>query len=165
MTTIDRAALTRQVYFHDSAAPTATIVVPSVFVAARWLGGRLLLVRRCDSGTWELPGGRVDVGENAVDAAVRETAEEAGVRVLVTGFAGLFSDPGHVVRSPDGEVRQQFALLFRARALGGVPRGDLHETSEAAWVAPRDLPGLPMQPATRIWVDEALSIGDPPHLG
>jgi 8-oxo-dGTP diphosphatase len=165
MTTIDRAALTRQVYFHDSGAPTATVVVPSVFVAARWLGGRLLLVRRCDSGTWELPGGRVDVGETAVDAAVRETAEEAGVRVLVTGFAGLFSDPGHVVRSPDGEVRQQFALLFRARALGGVPRGDLHETSEAAWVAPRDLPGLPMQPATRIWVDEALSIGDPPHLG
>ncbi len=165
MTTIDRAALTRQVYFHDPGAPTATVVVPSVFVAARWLGGRLLLVRRCDSGTWELPGGRVDVGETAVDAAVRETAEETGVRVLVTGFAGLFSDPAHVVRSPDGEVRQQFALLFRARSLGGVPRGDLHETSEAAWVAPRDLPGLPMQPAARIWIDEALAVGDPPYLG
>ena len=165
MTTIDRAALTRQVYFHDPGAPSATVVVPSVFVAARWLGGRLLLVRRCDSGTWELPGGRVDVGETAVDAAVRETAEETGVRVLVTGFAGLFSDPGLVVRSPDGEVRQQFALLFRARSLGGVPRGDLHETSEAAWVAPRDLPGLPMQPAARIWIDEALAVGDPPYLG
>ena len=165
MTTIDRAAVTRQVYFHDAGAPTATVVVPSVFVAARWLGGRLLLVRRCDSGTWELPGGRVDIGETAVDAAVRETAEEAGVRVLVTGFAGLFSDPGHVVRSPDGEVRQQFAVLFRARALGGIPHGDLHETSEAAWVAPMDLPGLPMEPAARIWIDQALSIGDPPYLG
>jgi 8-oxo-dGTP pyrophosphatase MutT (NUDIX family) len=107
----------------------------------------------------------VDVGETAVEAAVRETAEETGVRVHVTGFAGLFSDPGHVVRSPDGEVRQQFALLFRARSLGGVPRGDLQETSEAAWVAPRDLPGLPMQPAARIWIDEALAVGDPPYLG
>ena len=165
MTTIERAAVTRQVYFRDAGAPTATVVVPSVFVAARWLGGRLLLVRRCDSGTWELPGGRVDIGETAVEAAVRETAEEAGVRVLVTGFAGLFSDPGHVVRSPDGEVRQQFAVLFLARALGGIPRGDLQETSEAAWVAVRDLPGLPMEPAARLWIDQALSIGDPPYLG
>ena len=165
MTTIDRATVTREVYFHDPGAPTATVVVPSVFVVARWLGGRLLLVRRCDSGTWELPGGRVDVGETAVEAAVRETAEEAGVTVLVTGFVALFSDPGHVVRSPDGEVRQQFALLLRARALGGIPHGDLHETSEAAWVALVDLPGLPMEPAARRWIDEALSVGDPPYLG
>jgi 8-oxo-dGTP diphosphatase len=165
MTTIARAAVTRRVYFHDAGAPTATVVVPSVFVATRWLGGRLLLVRRCDSGTWELPGGRVDIGETAVDAAVRETAEEAGVRVRVTGIAGVFSDPGHVVRSPDGEVRQQFAVIFRARALGGIPHGDLHETSEAAWVAPVDLPGLPMEPAVRIWIDQALSIGDPQYLG
>jgi 8-oxo-dGTP diphosphatase len=165
MTTIDRAAATRHVFFHDPGAPTATVVVPSVFVAARLLGGRLLLVRRCDSGAWELPGGRVDVGETAVDAAVRETAEEAGVHVVVTGFAGLFSDPGHVVRSPDGEVRQQFAVLFRARALGGVPRGDLHETSDAAWVAPADLPRLAMEPSVRIWINHALSIGDPPHVG
>jgi 8-oxo-dGTP diphosphatase len=165
MTTVDRAAVTRQVYFHDPRAPTATVVVPSVFVVARWLGGRLLLVRRCDSGMWELPGGRVDIGETAVEAAVRETAEEAGIRVLVTGFVGLFSDPGHVVRSPDGEVRQQFAVLLRARALEGIPHGDLHETSEAAWVALVDLPELPMEPAARLWIREAVSVGDPPHLG
>src|SRR4051812_34259938 len=165
MTTIDRAGPTRQVYFHDSSAPAATVVVPSVFVAVRWHEGRLLLVRRCDSGTWELPGGRVDVGENAVDAAVREVAEESGVRVLVTGIAGLFSDPGHVVRSTAGEVRQQFAVIFRARALAGVPRGDLHETSEAAWVAPRDLGALPVQAWARNWIEQSLSVGDPPYLG
>ena len=164
MTTIDRAVVTRQVYFHDPEAPPATVVVPSVFVAAKW-EGRLLLVRRCDSGTWELPGGRVDIGENAVDAAVRETAEEAGVHVVITGIAGLFSDPEHVIRSPDGEVRQQFAVLFRARAVGGIPHGDLHETSEAAWVAPMDIPGLAVQSAARIWIEHALSVGDPPHLG
>jgi 8-oxo-dGTP diphosphatase len=165
MTTIDRTAVTRRVYFHDPGAPAATVLVPSVFVAVRWLGGRLLLVRRCDSGTWELPGGRVDIGESAIDTAVRETAEESGIRVLVTGFVGLFSDPGHVIRSPGGEVRQQFAVLLRARALGGIPRGDLRETSEAAWVAPVELAGLPMQPAARFWIDQALSIGDPPYLG
>src|SRR4051812_28835738 len=157
MTTIDRAASTRQVYFHDPLAPIASVVVPSVFVAVRWHYGTLLLVRRCDSGMWELPGGRVDVGETAVEAAVRETAEEAGVRVAVTGLVGVFTDTDLVVRAPDGEVRQQFAVLFRATAIGGVPHGDLHETSEAAWVAVADLPGLPMEPHERIWIERALA--------
>jgi 8-oxo-dGTP diphosphatase len=132
MTTVDRAVVTRQVYFHDPSAPAANLVVPTVFVAVRSLHGSLLLVRRCDSGAWELPGGRVDVGETALEAAIRETAEEAGVQVVVTELAGLFTDPGHVVRSTAGEVRQQFVLLFRARAVGGVPRGDQRETSAAA---------------------------------
>jgi 8-oxo-dGTP diphosphatase len=164
MTTIDRAALTRQVYFHDPAAPSATVVVPSVFVVVRDPGGRLLLVRRCDSGIWELPGGRVDVGESAVEAAVRETAEEAGIPVVVTGIVGLFTDPGHVVSSLSGEVRQQFAVVFRARALGGVPRGDLQETSEAAWVAPNDLEPLPMESPVRAWIAHALAVDQLPQL-
>ena len=53
---------------HDTDAPTAGVVVPSVFVAVRDDQGRLLMVRRHDSGAWELSGGRVDVGESAVGA-------------------------------------------------------------------------------------------------
>ena len=155
----------RQVFFHDPSAPAASLVVPSVFVAVLWLDQGLLLVRRCDSGAWELPGGRVDVGESAVEAAVRETAEEAGVQVEVTELAGLFTDPGHVVRSASGEVRQQFAVIFRARAVGGVPRGDQRETSAAAWVPVADLPGLSIEPPVRLWIAQALAIGQPPHIG
>jgi 8-oxo-dGTP diphosphatase len=165
MTTTERQTLPRQVYFHDPAGPTATVVAPSVFVAVRAPGDRLLLVRRCDSGAWELPGGRVDVGESAVEAAVRETAEEAGVRVVVTGLVGLFSDPGLVIRSRGGEVRQQFAVLFRARAVGGVPHADLEETSEAAWVPVGDIAALPMEPSSRIWIAQALAPAAAPHLG
>jgi 8-oxo-dGTP pyrophosphatase MutT (NUDIX family) len=61
----------------------------SALVAARDEHDRLLLVRRRDSGHWELSGGRVGVGESAVDAAVRETTEEAGVRVQIEGLVGL----------------------------------------------------------------------------
>jgi 8-oxo-dGTP diphosphatase len=161
MTTVDP----RQVFFHDPSAPAASLVVPSVFVAVLWLDQSLLLVRRCDSGAWELPGGRVDVGESAVEAAVRETAEEAGVQVEVTELAGLFTDPGHVVRSARGEVRQQFVVIFRARAVGGVPRGDQRETCAAAWVPVADIPGLPMEPPVRLWIAQALAIGQPPHIG
>jgi 8-oxo-dGTP diphosphatase len=165
MTAIDGRTATRQVYFHDPLAPVATRVVPAVFVAVRGPQASLLLVRRCDSGAWELPGGRVDVGESAADAAVRETAEETGVQVTVTGLVGLFTDPGHVVRATDGEVRQQFALLFRARAVAGSPRGDQHETSEAAWVAPADITALVMEPPIRDRVTRALAVAQAPHLG
>jgi 8-oxo-dGTP pyrophosphatase MutT (NUDIX family) len=165
MTTVDHVGRARRVYFHDPAAPVATSVVPSVFVAVRGPGGTLLLVRRRDSGAWELPGGQVDVGETAVQAAVRETAEEAGVQVEVTGLAGLFTDPGHVVRAVSGLVRQQFALVFRARVLEGVAHGDQHETSAAAWVPVRDLDALPIDPPVRLWIASALAEDRPPHLG
>jgi 8-oxo-dGTP diphosphatase len=164
MTITERIPQQRTVHFHDAAAPKASVVVPSVFVAARWHNGRLLLVRRCDSGTWELPGGRVDIGETAAEAAVRETAEESGVHVLVTELVGVFTDPGLVVRAQDGEVRQQFAVIFRARVLGGTPHGDEHETSEAAWVPFADLRHLTIEPHVRVWIEHALAVEDPPHF-
>jgi ADP-ribose pyrophosphatase YjhB (NUDIX family) len=164
MTTIERVELPRRVDPRAPAAPAATVVAPSVFVAVRGWGGRLLLVRRCDSGAWELPGRRVRIGESAVNAAVRGTGEHAGVAVLVTGVVGLFTDPDLLICGPGGEVCQQFAVLFRARSLGGVPRGDLHQTSEAGWIAQAALPGLVMEPSVRRWIAEALALEDAPHL-
>jgi ADP-ribose pyrophosphatase YjhB (NUDIX family) len=164
-TTVDQTSLTRHVHVHDPDAPAATVVVQSAFVAVRWWGGRLLLVQRTDSGRWEFPGGVVRVGESAEEAAVRSTAEQAGVEVLITGLVGLFTDPASEVRSIDREVRQEFAVLFRARAVGGDPHGDADETSQAAWVALSDLRGLPIEPPVRDWITEALASDSLPHLG
>jgi ADP-ribose pyrophosphatase YjhB (NUDIX family) len=164
-TTTCAAGASGQVYFHDPSAPSATVIGPSVFVAVRGVGGRLLLVRRCGSDVWEFPGGRMDIGETAADAAVRQTAQDAGLHVLVTGIVGLFSDPGVVVLGPEHEVQQQFAVLFRARALGGVPHADLHRTSEAAWVAERDLPRLDIHPPVTAWIVEALANDSAPCIG
>jgi ADP-ribose pyrophosphatase YjhB (NUDIX family) len=147
------------------APPPATLVVPVVSVVVRWRGGRLLLVRRRDEGIWELPGGPVRVGETAIAAAVRASAEEAGVQVLVTGVAGLCTDPSVLVRSAAGDVHQQFTVLLHARAVGGSAHGDLRGTSEAAWVAVADIAGLPMSASGRRTVAQALAVGDPPFLG
>ena len=164
MTTVDRVAPTRRSFFRDTDAPRATVVVPSAFCAVRGPEGQLLLVRRRDCGTWELPGGQVDVGETAEDAAVRETLEEAGVSVVVTGMVGLFTDPGHVVRSASGTVRQQFVVVFHARAVAGTPHGDAHETSEAAWVELSRLPELAIEPPIDQWIARALSGDGTPRL-
>jgi 8-oxo-dGTP diphosphatase len=154
----------RHVHYHDPTAPVATIVAPSVFVAVQDPEGRVLLVQRCDSGEWELPGGRVDVGEGAVAAAVREVAEEAGVLVHVTGLVGLYTDPDFVVRSVSGEVRQQFVVVLRASAVSGRPAADCRETSAAAWVAPSALAGLSMPTPVRAWIRDAVEVAGRPHL-
>jgi 8-oxo-dGTP diphosphatase len=156
----------RREYDHQPGAPAASCVAPCAFAAVRDINGRLLLVRRCDTGDWELPGGHVDPGESASDAAVRETAEESGMTVEVTGLVGIYTDPGHVIAGPrDGLVRQPFAVCFHARPLSGSPGGDQVETSDARWFAASDIPALPIRPAMRLRIGHALTPGRPCHIG
>jgi 8-oxo-dGTP diphosphatase len=84
----------RRLHRHAPDAPAATVVAPSVFVAVLNDRGKLSLVRQRDSGIRELPGGRVDIGESAVQAAVRETSEESGIQVRITGSVGLYALSG-----------------------------------------------------------------------
>jgi 8-oxo-dGTP pyrophosphatase MutT (NUDIX family) len=154
----DRVGGRRQEYYHDPDAPRANSLAPTAFAVVRDGPGRVLLVRRCDSGNWELPGGRIDLGESAATAAVREVAEEAGMDVMITGLAGVYSDPAHVVRYPgSGEVRQQMAVCFHATARRGTPRPDGVESCAAAWVEPSQLGGLPIHPTMRVRIDHALA--------
>jgi 8-oxo-dGTP pyrophosphatase MutT (NUDIX family) len=154
------AARARVEYFHDPSAPPANSLTPTAFAAVRDDLGRLLLVRRIDSGNWELPGGRVEPGETAAGAAEREVAEEAGVTVKVTHLLGVYTDPGHLMAYPDtGEIRQQFAVCFHATLLDGHPRPDRDETGAAAWVDPEQVVELAIHPGMRERIADAL--GDP----
>jgi 8-oxo-dGTP diphosphatase len=156
----------RREFDHQPDAPAASWVAPCAFAAVRDITGRMLLVRRCDTGDWELPGGHVDPGESASDAAVRETAEESGITVEVTGLVGIYTDPGHVIADPrDGLVRQPFAVCFHARPLSGSPAGDQVETSDARWFTTGDIPALPIRPAMRLRIGHALTPGRPCHIG
>ena len=113
-----------------------------------------------------MPGGHVDPGESASEAAVRETAEESGITVQVTALAGIYADPGHVIADPRaGLVRQPFAVCFHARPLSGSPGGDQVETSGARWFTAGDIAALPIRPAMRLRIGHALTPGRPCHIG
>lgn len=148
-------------FYHDIAAPPANSLRPTVFAAVRDPAGRVLLVRRADTLNWELPGGKVEPGESATDAAIREVAEETGMTITVTGLSGVYTDPGHVMVYPNGEVRQQFSLCLHATAKPGQPRPDHDEVINAAWIAPDDLGQLPIHPSMRQRIQHAIT--DPDH--
>jgi len=154
----------RRQFFHDPAAPTPEGLLPAAFAAVRNGLGQVLLVRRADDGNWELPGGHVEVGESASEAAIREVAEEAGVTIKVTGVLGVYSDPGHVLAYPRGEVRQQLAICFHAWVLDGDAHADQFETSAAGWFHPLETERLAMHPTMRARLDHALTGPDHVHF-
>ena len=62
---------------------------------ARAPDGRVVLIRRGDTGEWALPGGTLEWGETLRSTLVRELLEEAGVEVLEAGaLLGVYSAPG-----------------------------------------------------------------------
>ncbi len=155
-------------YYRDPNAPRAHDVLPAAFAAVRNVAGEVLVVRRIDDGNWELPGGRIDVGESAAQAVIREVAEESGVTIALLGLSGVYSDPTHVLLDPGGAVHQQLALCFHAVPLvaDGTedPRPDGIETKEAAWCAPAALANLIMHPAMRLRLHDAITAPHRTHF-
>ena len=152
-------------FFDDPAAPRANSIVPSVNVAVRNEAGDLLLIRRSDNGNWAMPGGAVELGESLTQAAVRETREESGIECEVTGLAGIYTDPRHVMLyTSDGEARQEFSVVLTARATGGEPSAS-SETTRARWVPAADVAGLQMDRSMRLRVGHVLEGRLRPYVG
>lgn len=143
-------------YYDDPDAPKPNSVVPAAVAVVVREDGALLLIRRTDNGNWACPGGAIEMTESAADAAIRETFEETGVQVEITGLLGIYTDPGHVIHfTSNDEVRREFSVALTARPVGGEPTPS-SESSEVRWVAPADLPSYAMGGAMRRRIDDYL---------
>jgi ADP-ribose pyrophosphatase YjhB (NUDIX family) len=152
-------------FYDDPGAPKANSVVPSANVVVVNDAGEILLIRRADNDNWALPGGAMDLGESLPDAAVRETLEETGIRVELTGLVGIYTDPRHVILyTSNGEARQEFSVVFTARPVGGQPTPS-DESREVHWVAPDSIASLQMDRSMRMRIGHHLAGNGTPHLG
>lgn len=96
-------------------------------------GGALLLVRRAnppDQGLWGFPGGRMEMGESHLDAALRELGEETGI---VADAPRLLTVLDFIEPDAAGRLAHHFAMiavLCRWRAGEGAAADD---ALEARW--------------------------------
>ena len=119
------------------------------------------MIRRTDTGNRAVPGGAIDLGESVAQAAVRETLEESGIECEITGIAGIYSDPRHVILyTSNSEVRQEFSIVLTARALGGQPTPS-SESSEVRRVPVSEVPRYTMDRSMRIRINDFLTRNKP----
>lgn len=123
-------------------------------VVLRRQDGKVLLAERRKNqiagGYWELPGGKIEPGETAEQAAIREVAEEVGVVAR-----GLRRGPVQEFDFPTKRVRLN---IFFASEWTGEPQG--RERQRVAWFDPEHPTGPVLPSNVRILA----ALGLPPIL-
>ena len=106
--------------------------------------GRVLLAQRRAgkdaAGFWELPGGKVDLGESPIQAAARELLEEVGVRALELAPWRVYEHD-----FPAKRVRLHW---FHVRRWSGEAKG--REGQRVAWVDPARPTVGPLLPSNEL---------------
>ncbi len=154
----------RRDYYNDPNAPEANSLVPGGSALVLDGRGAVLMQRRSDSGNWSLPGGTMEVGETLERCVIRETKEESGLDIEITGLLGIYTDPNHVIEYADGEVRQEFNVTFYGRIVGGeLAVSD--ESTEVRFVRLNDLEHMPVHDTVRLRLQHHAENRSHPYLG
>jgi 8-oxo-dGTP diphosphatase len=99
--------------------------------------GQLLLAQRGPEGafpgTWNLPAGYCEIDEAPGITAAREAAEETGLKVEVTGLAGVY----YFDDDPRGNG---LLVVYDAEVVGGDLSSDGQETMAVEFFGPESLP-------------------------
>ena len=138
----------------DRPPPRAPIAAVGVVC---FRGNDVLLVRRGApplEDAWSLPGGRIEWGERAADAALRELKEETGCSAELIGLIDVV-DAVFTRRSSEDAPWGHYVLIdYAARWTEGEPvAGD--DARDARFFTPAELGALDLWSETRRIIDAA----------
>lgn len=125
--------------------------VPTVDVIMQ-RGSKVLMIRRKKepfAGRLALPGGFVNDGETAEDAARREVSEETGLEVEPVDILGVYSDPARDPR------RHTLTVVFVAIMVGGKEQAS-DDAAGIEWIELADVQKM----KDKIAFDHARILGD-----
>ena len=88
---------------------------------------QILMGLRTDNNQWCSPGGKIETGETILNAVVRETYEEAGIRVKNLQFLGYREHQ-------DIKGRTWVSFMFYCNQFEGTPAPQPSEMSEMRWI-------------------------------
>lgn len=124
--------------------------------AAIFRGAEVLLVQRGKGafrGLWSLPGGHIEPGERARDAALREVREETGIEAELGGLLDI-----HEVlrRDDDGRLAAHYLLVvFFGHWVGGEPAAR-DDAAAARFVPVKAVGSLPLTEGAASFIHRAL---------
>lgn len=126
--------------------------------AAVFKENSVLLVRRGApprAGEWSLPGGAQELGETALAAALREVAEETGIKAEPIGLIDIVDI---IRRDDEGRVEHHYTLAdFAMRWKEGEPRpGD--DAAEARFAPMSEITAFGLAPETLRIVEEGYAL-------
>jgi ADP-ribose pyrophosphatase YjhB (NUDIX family) len=142
--------LERQLQLESRAWPIATV---GGLVFRR--DGKAFFVRTAKwSGTWGVPGGKIDYGEPSEAAFAREIREETGLQVDGIQFV-LMQD---AIEEPQFLKPRHFLLLnYTARAVTDSVQLN-HESLEGGWYTLREALEMNLNRPTRVLVEHVLGL-------
>lgn len=122
---------------------------------------RFLLVQEfANSGYW-LPGGRIDSGENPAEAAIRETKEEAGIDIRLTGVLKLEYHPKQD-RNGSEYVRMRFIFYAEPVDCDQPPKSiPDYESAGATWCRADQVASLPLRGNEPVTYFDHIASGKP----
>lgn len=145
----------------EMVGPHVLLQLPSVSTAVRDSDGRVLLARHVEGENWLLPGGSIEPAELPADAALRETWEETGLVVRLTGLLGVFGGPEFVVEYRNGQRVSYVMVVFEAVVESGEPGPRSSEIQELGFFSSEESGKLPLAD----WVPEVLKAFFDPFAG